>query len=253
MVNPLNFDGQTILVTGASSGIGRETAILLSQLGAKVVLVARDLERLHATLAGMSGDDHLVVAVDLTDIADMGGWLKTITSESGPLSGLVHCAGVHRLIPIRGITQQSIDDLMKINFVTALALAQAARQRGTYVARQMSIVFVSSVMALVGQPGATVYSGTKGALVAASRSLALELVQQGIRVNCVVPGQVKTPMTRSQKQMLTAAQFQQIEDMHPMGIGEPLDVAYACTYLLSNMARWVTGTALVVDGGYSAH
>lgn len=252
MNNPLSLDDRAILVTGASSGIGRETALLLGKLGARVILVARNQERLQHTMNDMHGQGHIIVPADLNEIPDTNRWLVEIVEKVGPLSGLVHCAGVHRLVPVRFITEHALDELMKTNVYSALSLARSIRQKGAYVPSQTSIVFISSVMAVVGQPGAAIYSGTKGALLAAGRSLALELAPQGIRVNCVLPGQVDTPMTARQQEMLGEKNFAQIEQMHPLGIGTALDVAYACAFLLGEMGRWITGTGLVVDGGYTA-
>lgn len=141
---------------------------------------------------------------------------------------------------------------MRVNVVAASALAKGFRQRGVFV-EGGSIVLLSSVMGLVGQPGQSLYSATKGALVAMTRSLALELAREQIRVNCVAPAVVMTGMSEQLKQNVSPEQFAQITAMHPLGLGRGEDVASAVAFLLADTARWITGTTLVVDGGYTAH
>ena len=252
MFNPMDLSGQTILVTGASSGIGRETAILLSRLGARLVVVGRNVEQLQRTIARLEPGAHRAEVLDLAQQADrIPSWIKELTKEIGPLRGLVHSAGIHQARPLRFLSAENLDDVMRINFVAAVQLAKGFRQRGV-CASSSSIVFLSSVVGLVGQSGVSAYSASKGALIALSRSLALELVAEGIRVNCVAPGQVRTEMAEQQQQSLTAEQFTAIEARHPLGLGQPSDVASAIAFLLADTGRWITGTTLVVDGGYTA-
>ena len=191
-------------------------------------------------------------AVDLVQLGDgISVWMKEIAKSVGPLHGLVHSAGVHQALPLRFQSTEQLDTVMRINFLAAVQLAKGFRQRNVCTSPS-SIVFLSSVMGLVGQPGVSAYSASKGALIALSRSLALELVADGIRVNCVAPGQVRTEMAEQQQQSLTAEQFAAIEARHPLGLGRPSDVASAIAFLLADTGRWITGTTLVVDGGYTA-
>lgn len=252
MLNPMDLSGRTILVTGASSGIGRETAVLLSRLQAQVILVARDQERLAQTAALLEGTRHHIEPFDLTTIDEIPRWLKHVTAVVGPLHGLVHSAGVHSARPVRLISRQHFEDVMRINVQVAMSLSGAFRQKGVYV-RGSSIVLLSSVVALVGEVGIAAYAASKGALTALAKSLALEFVQDHIRVNCVAPAYVQTEMTERFRTSLTTEQMAQIVAMHPLGLGTPLDVAYAIAFLLAETGRWITGTTLVVDGGYTAH
>lgn len=248
----MELSGRTILITGASSGIGRATSILLSQLGARLILAGRNKERLDQTARQLEGSDHSIEAFDLTDIDGISQWLKAVASRVGALDGLVHSAGVHITRPLRFLSDESVQEVMSINFGAGLALAKGLRQKGAYNAGA-SIVYLSSVMGLVGQPGVAAYAASKGAIVALTKSLAMELARDGIRVNCVAPAQVKTEMAEAMQESLSQEQIAVIEAMHPLGIGTPLDVAYAIAFLLADTGRWITGTTLVVDGGYTAH
>lgn len=249
--NPMDLSGCTILVTGASSGIGRETAILTSRLGARLLLVARNQERLTRTLEQLEGTGHHMQVIDLAQTGQLLGWLKEMAREIGPLHGLVHSAGVHSTRAIRFLTEEALSEVMTVNVGAAVALVRAFRQKGVW-ATNSSVVLISSVMGLVGQPGVAAYCASKGAIVALTKSLALELASDGIRVNCVAPGQVKTEMTDRQWEGLSTDQKAVIAAMHPLGIGTALDVANAIAFLLADTSRWITGSTLVVDGGYTA-
>jgi NAD(P)-dependent dehydrogenase (short-subunit alcohol dehydrogenase family) len=251
MLNPLDLRGRTILVTGASSGLGRETSILLSKLGARLILVSRNEERLNQTAELLDGSEHLIKPFDLTAFDNISTWLKSIAKEAGPLHGLVHSAGTQNIQPLRFSTSKDIENSMHLNVNSAILLAQAFRLKGVSAAGG-SIVFISSVMGLVGQPLRSIYSAGKGALIALARSLALELARDKIRVNCVAPAFVKTAMLDTLQAVLTPEQFTAIEAQHPLGFGAPLDIAYAIAFLLADTGRWITGTTLVVDGGYTA-
>lgn len=252
MTNPMELGGRTLLVTGASSGIGRATSVLLSQLGARVLLVGRNEERLAGTAALLVGEGHRVVPFDLNDVDGIPQWLKKVSEDTGPLRGLVHCAGVHLTRPLRFLSNADVDGVMRINLNAAIGLARAFRQKSVCQS-PCSIVLISSVMGLVGQPGVAAYAASKGAIVAVTRSLALELARDGVRVNCVAAAQVESEMTAAMRESMSADQIAAINAMHPLGIGTPLDVAHAVAFLLADTARWITGTTLVVDGGYTAH
>lgn len=251
MVNPLDMTGRTVLMTGASSGLGRAASVLLSQVGARLILVARDERRLKETESRLEGSGHRSELFDLTKVDDIPEWLRELTTQTGALHGLVHCAGIQLTRPLRFLTDENVADVMKINVNAAVGLARAFRQKGVY-APGGSIVFLSSVMGLVGQPGVAAYAASKGAVLALTRSLALELAREGVRVNCLAPGHVKTEMAERVQAAFSPEQIAAIEAMHPLGIGAPIDVAYAIAFLLADTGRWITGTTLVVDGGYTA-
>jgi NAD(P)-dependent dehydrogenase (short-subunit alcohol dehydrogenase family) len=250
--------GRRVLVTGASAGIGRATAVLLARLGARVVANGRDAERLAATLALLPGKGHAAVPFDLADSDSVPGWIKRLAEEGGPLDGLAHCAGMQASKPVRGIDRAFFDQILHANLLSALALARGFRQKGCHApptaghAPQAALVLVSSVAAEIGQPGNVVYSASKGGLVSATRGLAMEFLRDGIRVNCVEPAMVETEMMERFRQTTTQEQFEAIRAAHPMGFGRPEDIASAIAFLLSDASRWINGATLPVDGGYLA-
>lgn len=248
--NPMSLAGKTILVTGASSGIGQETAVVLSKLGAAVVLVGRSAERLAATREMLDGDGHRSELYELSN-SNTSEWMKSLVTEIGPLHGLVHSAGVYVMKPMRLLGNADIQKVMDINLTAGLALLRAFRQKGVYHPGGSSVVLLSSVMGLVGQPALGAYCASKGAVIALAKSVALELARDSIRVNCVAPGQLETPMA-GQFTGLAPEQLDMIRASHPLGLGTPRDVAHAVAFLLGDTGRWITGSTLVVDGGYTA-
>jgi NAD(P)-dependent dehydrogenase (short-subunit alcohol dehydrogenase family) len=252
MANPLDMQGRMVLVTGASSGIGREIAILLSELNARVALSGRSRERLEETLGRMSGEDHRIEPFDLNETDAIPDWIKRIATETGPLGGLVHSAGVVTTIPVQAASTARIESLMRTNVTSAMMLVKGFRRTGC-AQRGGGIVLVSSVMGIAGSPGLSIYSASKAALIGFTRSAALEMAASGLRINCVAPGTVETEMTRRAREMTqTQEQYELMKSKHPLGFGDPRDVAYAAAFLLAETGRWITGTTLIVDGGYSA-
>jgi NAD(P)-dependent dehydrogenase (short-subunit alcohol dehydrogenase family) len=245
------MDGRRVLVTGASSGIGRATAVLLSELGASVVLVGRNEERLAETASQLKGSGHQLASFDLAETDAIPAWVKKLTEQGGSLDGLAHCAGLQLTYPLRATTWNHVEELMRLNVGAALALARGLRQKGANTGSG-SVVLLSSAAGLVGEPARAAYSASKAAVVGLSRSLAVELARENIRVNCVAPGVVETPMWEETKRSLTPEQAEEIAKKHPLGVGQPRDVASAIAFLLSDAGRWITGTTLVVDGGFIA-
>jgi NAD(P)-dependent dehydrogenase (short-subunit alcohol dehydrogenase family) len=251
MNNPMALEGKRVLVTGASSGIGRETAVVLAELGASVALSGRNEDRLNATLSGLRGEGHTVEVFDLNDVDGIPKWIKTI-GERGALSGVAHLAGVHQIRPVKAASAADTDSILRANVTSALMIARGFRQKGV-CAERGSLVFASSSAGLVGNPGVAGYSASKGALIALTKSLAMELAKEQIRVNCVAPGWVETEMTAKIRAALPEEQYEAILAEYPLGIGQPRDVANGIAFLLSEASRWMTGSTLVMDGGYTAH
>jgi NAD(P)-dependent dehydrogenase (short-subunit alcohol dehydrogenase family) len=252
MLSTYALQGKTILVTGASSGIGAEAARVASELGACVIVSGRNRERLEHTQRSLAGDGHKLLVRELSGLASGEELVAEAVKLAGPLSGVVHCAGIMLNRPLRFLSESDADSLMRLNHGSAMGLIKGFRKKGAGLPGG-SAVLVASVMGVVGQPGLAEYCASKGAMLAATRALAVELARDSLRVNCVVPGMVRTELMEKHFSTLTADQMKAIEAMHPLGLGQPRDVAFAIAYLLSDAARWITGTGLVIDGGYTAH
>ena len=251
MTNPLDLSGKHFLVTGASSGIGRETAILISRLGGKLTLTGRNIDRLNETLHALEGAAHRAEACDISVVAGIPAWLKSLAAGA-PLHGLVHCAGIHRLTPLRVLSPEALDEIMRVNVYSAAMLARGFRQKTCVAPGGGSIVLISSVAGLAGEPGASAYCASKAALLGLTRSLAMELAGENIRVNAVAPGLVKGEMSDRLLASLTPEQATAVIGKHPLGAGATLDVAHAIVFLLADTGKWITGSTLAVDGGYTA-
>jgi NAD(P)-dependent dehydrogenase (short-subunit alcohol dehydrogenase family) len=250
---PLPLQGRTIVVTGASSGIGRAVAQAAARLGARVVLLGRDETRLTETQALLDGAGHTCVTLELTQYDEIPAAFKKIIAEHGPLSGLVHCAGVEGFLPIGLVKPANIERMLSITVTAGLMLTKALTARDACVAGQASIVYLSSVAGGRGEAGMSMYSASKAAVEGAVRSLAVELAPRGVRVNAIAAGAVKTPMHDRIVSRIPADAVAAYERKHLLGFGEPEAVADAVTFLLGPGSRWITGTTLVVDGGYSCH
>lgn len=251
--NPFNLENKVIIVTGASSGIGAQCAIDCSKMGAKVVLVARNEERLLHTLSQMEGKGHLVLPLDLSLSKDLKEIVKDVVSKMGQINGVVNCAGMSSVTPLKLVTGELLDLFFRTNVYSAINLSKEITRVGNYDKEGgCSIIFLSSIMGLVGEKCKTLYSATKGALIAATRSMACELAKNKVRVNVVSPGAIETPINAKLPHMADPALRKELEDKHLLGLGECSDISNACIYLLSDAARWVTGQNLVVDGGYTA-
>lgn len=252
MHNPFSLDGKNIIVTGASSGIGQQCAIDCSKQGARVVLIGRDEKRLHQTLSQMDGQNHKILNLDLTEIESMIHKVNEAIKEIGPISGVINCAGISSVTPLKLIKEADATAMLRTNVYSAIFLTKEVCKMGNYNKAGCSIVFLSSIMGIVGESAKTMYSLTKGALQSASRSLAIELAPKKIRVNCIAPGVIITPINSNLPHIADPEKRMALEKMHPLGLGQTTDISNACIYLLSDAARWITGQIIAVDGGYTA-
>jgi NAD(P)-dependent dehydrogenase (short-subunit alcohol dehydrogenase family) len=249
--HPFSLTGKHIVITGASSGIGRQCAIACSQLGANVTLVARSKERLMETSEHLLPGNHRHYALDITEYDRVEPLISEIIQTSGKISGFIHSAGIESTLPFKATKPNTLKKIFETNVVAGFEWARILTDKKFAAVEGGSIIFIASVMGLVGKPGLIAYSSSKGALIAGCKSMALELAAKNIRVNCISPGMVKTEMMNAVFDSLSEQAVDNIIKAHPLGLGQPTDVAWACTYLLSDAARWITGSNLVIDGGYS--
>ncbi len=245
MKNPMELTGKRILVTGASSGIGRAVAVLLSELGAKVVIIGRDEERLQETFDMLIGDGHTKQIFDLVEFDCYDQLFKEIRNSGSKLDGLVHCAGIAKVIPIKVVSIHNMTEMLQVNFMSFMELVKHYSKKNNSTGG--SIVCMSAINAHYPQKCMSVYAASKGALEMAVSSLAVELFEKGIRVNAIVPGPIRTAM---------AEQFSEVsgDESNIIGrqlipLGEPEDIANMTAYLLSDASRFITGRNVYVDGG----
>lgn len=240
---PFNLEGKTVLVTGASSGIGKSIAITCSKMGAKVIITGRNKERLEATKAGLSGCGHEVLPADLTISSDM----QSLQSALPALDGIVYCAGIGQRKLCKMLTAEDVDEVMNINFKSNVLL-QAELLRAKKIKKAASIVFIASRAASSPSIGNAVYSASKGAIISYANCLALELAPRQIRVNCICPAMVWTDLIIQGG--LTKEDLEEAQLQYPLKrYGRPEDVANLAVYLLSDASSWMTRSCLDLTGG----
>jgi NAD(P)-dependent dehydrogenase (short-subunit alcohol dehydrogenase family) len=248
----IDLKDKKILVTGASSGIGRAVANLAASLGAQLVLIARNTERLQITYSELKGNKHEQYVCDITDYELITKIITESIKISGPFNGFVHCAGIEKTLPFKATKNQVFKDIFETNVFAAFEIARILTQKGNYAPLGASIVFISSIKALKGDIGNVAYCSSKSALLAGSKALALEVAPKKIRCNCVLPGVVKTEMIQSLFESISEESIQNIVNKHPLGLGTPDDIAALICFLLSDKARWITGSDYIIDGGYTS-
>lgn len=248
MFNPFSLNGKTILVTGASSGIGRATAIECSKSGAHLILTARNEERLNETLSLLSNQlsNHQVVLADLNDEDDV----NRLVEEIPCLDGCVYNAGIAKMTPIQFFSNEELNSFFQTNAISPMILTKALLRKKK-LNKNASLVFTSSIAGFSNiTPANAMYGSSKSALNAYVKYAALELAGKGVRCNSVHPGRVNTPLI--QNRLLSEEDVKKDLDMYPLKrYGEPEEIAYAIIYFLSDASKWVTGSNLVIDGGRS--
>lgn len=242
--NPFSLEGKTLLITGASSGIGQATAIECSKLGAKVIITARNEERLNATLSKMEGEGHQILIAEQTDEEQV----KQLVSELPQLNGVVLCAGKGMTLPFPFCTREKYDEIFNVNYFAPVELLRLLVKKKK-MAQNSSVVFVSSIGGIGSfSLGNGVYGASKAAIHATMRFCARELAVKKIRVNSVNPGMVNTKLIKGGA--ISEEQHQLDMQKYPLKrYGEPEEIAYGIIYLLSDASAWVTGHALIIDGG----
>lgn len=256
MFNLVDLQRKHIVVTGASRGIGRETAILCSRLGAHITCVARNEEKLKETVAMLEGSGHGYMQMDFEKIDEIEPAVKKLVDTYGAVDGLVYAAGIGGAYPINLLKPIHVEQLIRVDLLGFIEIVRCVSRKKRYN-EGMRIVGISSTAAFQGDKVKTAYSAAKAGMNGAMRCMAVELAQKGIAVNSVAPGMVATDMYKSwlsrnsdgaesdANKWLLAKQY--------LGIGEPKDVAAAVAFLLSPAARFITGVCLPVDGGSLSH
>ena len=245
MNNPFSLEGKTILVTGASSGIGRGVCIDCSKMGANVHLMARDEERMNETLFQMEGEGHELHKADLCCTDD----IRELIDGLPVVDGVVLCAGIIKTMPVKNISEEAMTEIFNTNIMGDIKLCSLLLKKKK-LRRGGSVVFISSVSTFNVKIGNSLYSATKGAVNSFAKAMALEVSKQKIRVNCIQPGFVPSKILSSG--VIEEDDFLKFyAERHPLGFGTPTDIANGCIYLLSDAARWVTGSIFSIDGGYT--
>ena len=246
MYNPFSLEGKTILVTGASSGIGKATAIECSRMGARVIALGRNEERLDATLSECADTGCEKRIVELTD----NGQTRSLVDDIPAVDGVVCSAGILTFLPFQFATPEKIETEFRVNVFSAAELIRLLLRKKR-ITRKGSIVFLSSIGGTrITHIGNGIYGATKAALAALTKNLAVELAQKGIRVNCLMPGMTDTPLIHNGD--FTEEQLRADMDRYPLGrYGRPEEIAYGAIYLLSDASSFTTGAQLVIDGGFT--
>lgn len=242
-MNPFDIKGKCILITGASSGIGASCAVEISKLGGKCIITARNQERINRVYSELNGDGHSLEICDLTNNADV----TELISRLPKLDGVVLCAGVNQILPIAYLTRKKVDSIFNVNFFSQIELLRLLIKKHL-LKEGSAVVAISSIGGISSFTfGAAAYGASKAALLSWMKTAAREMAPK-VRVNCICAGPVRTPMNDSGE--ISEEQYQKYIDSIPMKrFAEPEEIAYSVIYLLSDSARWITGSALIIDGG----
>jgi len=246
MLNPFSLSGKTILVTGASSGIGRATAVICSQMGATLVITGRNEARLHETFTSLAGEGHQQICADLTDPDSLDKLVEGLPK----LDGLVNNAGIAKPLVLQLTDREDVNEIMQINALGPIHLTRLILQHKK-LNKGASLIFVSSVNGNnCAYIGSSIYAASKTALTGFMKGVALELAPRGIRANCINPGMIGTDLLKDGSIGQDELEADRLK--YPLKrYGKPEEVAYAAVYLLSDATQWITGSSLLIDGGYT--
>lgn len=249
MYNPFSLEGKTILVTGASSGIGRGIAVECSKMGAKMVVNGRNVERLNETLSMLEGEGHVAIAADLSKQDD----IDSLIAQCPEINGVVHSAGIPKICGVKHIDRSLLEEIVNVNELAPILLTSGLLKKRK-LQKKSSVVFIASISGVcVANVGEAPYSTTKGGLAGFTKGAAYELAAQGTRVNTICPALVPTSILGLSNEMFSEQQLKDtMYGRYPLKrVGTPEDIANGAIYLLSDASSWVTGINLIIDGGYT--
>ncbi len=247
--NPFSLEGKTVLVTGASSGIGRQCVIDCSKMGAKVLAIGRNQERLDEVVSEMAGKG-VCYSFDLSEIDRIENLIAKVVEENGKIDGFIHAAGIEVTNPVKLSKPEEYESVFRVNCLSAFEIVKNLCSIKTFN-KGGAIVLISSISGVIARKGLSAYAASKGALMSAARVMALEMASRAIRVNTISPGTILTPMMQKALDAMIEEDRKKRIDGFPLGLGQPSDISNACIYLLSDASRWVTGQNLIVDGGFT--
>jgi NAD(P)-dependent dehydrogenase (short-subunit alcohol dehydrogenase family) len=244
-MTPFHLNNKTILVTGASSGIGRQVAISIAEMGGNVILSGRNKSELDVTLSKLVQGNHQVCAADLLNEKERQGLVENLPT----LDGVVNSAGVVKPFPIKFINQEKIDETLNINYEIPLLL-MGELTKAKKMNKNASVVFMSSISGQHPHKGGALYAASKAAIESLSKVFALENYHLGIRSNCISPAMVKTEMYEEAEKVMSKESMDEHVNQYPLGVGHPTDVANTAIFLLSDASKWITGINIILDGGF---
>ena len=247
--NPFSLEGKTILVTGASSGIGRQCVIDCAKMGANIVAMGRNEERLIELVAGIEGRG-VCYSFDLADLNGIKNIISSIVNENGKIDGFIHSAGIEVTNPLKLTKKEDFESLFRVNCLSAFEIVKHLCGVKTFN-NGGSIVLISSITGIIARKGLSAYAASKGALISGAKVLALEMASRRIRVNTVAPGTILTPMMQKVLDSMSDNDKRKRVEGFPLGLGHTTDISNICIYLLSDASHWVTGQNFVIDGGYT--
>ena len=247
--NPFSLEGKTILITGATSGIGRQCAIDCAKMGAKVVAIGRNKERLNSLMTEL-GEINAGYIYDLQHIDGIKELIANIVDEQGKLDGFIHAAGIETTNPIKLASTDDYENLYKVNCLSAFEIVKNLCGIKTFN-KYGSIILISSISGVIARKGLSAYAASKGALISAAKVMALEMASREIRVNTISPGTILTPMMQKALDAMKEEEQKKRIEGFPLGLGKTSDISNACIFLISDASRWITGQNLIIDGGYT--
>jgi len=251
--NSCDLRGKNIIVSGGSSGIGRQCALECSKAGARVHVLGRDEARLEEVFCQMSGEGNSRHSLDMRDTEQFLAVVDGIVKSFGKITGFIHSAGYQITSPVKAMSASQYRDIFLVNTISGFELGRIISMKKNHVTGELSIIFIAGGISVIGVTALTAYGASKAGLVGGARAMAVELAPRKICVNCVSPGYiVDTNMLGDLDQTLSEEELSRLSQGYPLGLGHTGEISAMCAYLLSDKARWITGQNIVVDGGATA-